>query len=528
MAENGKTLEYLVKLVADASGATITLEQAAKIEEGLKRINDTSEKGADSQKNLAHGVKQAHEAFGQLKESGRAGREVLEGIVRMSEGGRGSIFGFAQSFRGLTGILRASVGGGGAFGLALAAIGAVAGGLLIFGKRSEEARKQQEELRRKLKESSDAAVELEGRRLDAFGENIQRQTSRATSLQLILEKTVETMGKVARAQADADIAKIQSDPKLSDVEKVRQVDQINSRFTKEERVRQETVTAGQVRTAETIAQTTKEAAEQMEARVAAMRANLAATEKAKEEADKKVADLERERSRLAARLAGAASPGIGASTSETDRTNDRKQLADVTEQLARARVAREIENSPQAAFNLETARTNLSKNQTTADALRKAANEAAENLFATKGVAEAERAGSRDLFAAQDAKTTLEARNAQRDALFGIGASPAARDVLGYIHALPGERSPEQEKAAAARALEINRDALAKDGRQAGEEMGEAVALALSEVFPNMKQAFQDSLRSTLREFDRKIRADIEAMKRDNALNQAQTRDLRN
>jgi hypothetical protein len=79
-----------------------------------------------------------------------------------------------------------------------------------------------------------------------------------------------------------------------------------------------------------------------------------------------------------------------------------------------------------------------------------------------------------------------------------------ARAALGQVRN-PVDLDASQEEAISRRALELNRNALAQEGRQAGETIGEALGLALKEAFPEVSNAILSNLRSYV---DQAIRAE--------------------
>jgi hypothetical protein len=85
----------------------------------------------------------------------------------------------------------------------------------------------------------------------------------------------------------------------------------------------------------------------------------------------------------------------------------------------------------------------------------------------------------------------------QKKALRDAINQEEAKSYLGRVRN-PVDLNADQESAVMKRAGEINAAALSQEGRQAGETMGEAVALAMKEMFPQLTAAYLRAMRAQI------------------------------
>jgi len=525
---NDLQLQVLIKSVADSTGFKITTEQAQKLKGSL----DDAAKG---QKGLAKETQGAKEQLGGLKESGRGATEMLDGFSRASQGGLQGILGVGQATKGFVNVLRGAVGASGPIGLAITAIGILAGAALLLAKNNQKVTASAEELATASKRAADRAAELEKIRLTKFNNTIEDAVRSSQQLLNNLVQTNALIDKLEQSKAGAQIAAIDANPSLTETEKV----------AAKQKIQQGLVTGQRAREDQNLTAQQEDAARQLDIRIQAQKdeeLRVAALKRKREEIDadkfareQEIAALSKKQTDLGAKaglgvyaglaLAPFGAAGTAIAGSNIDNAKKYFAISSQIETLKARQAAATSEDSTRRAGSLDE---QIRGGETSLATSRQATHLAGETYNQTVASIEAQRRLNPQIRAQEDAKIAVENQAALRAARVSQTGSVAARDVLSVVENLPGDRSKEQNSAVAARAIEINRAALQQPGIQAGETMAGAVAEAIKEVFPLVTKAFLENLRNEIRGLDAKIQTDIRAVSAENARNQAQTRDLRN
>lgn len=511
------TLKILIKSVADTTGITLTTEQATK-------LNDKLQDGVKQSRKFAEETKGTREQLGGLRESGRGAVEMMDGLSRASLGGIQGILGVGQATRGFVNVLRGAIGATGPIGLAVAGMGLLVGAFLAFRRSSDGVVSSQKDFSLALSKSSDAAKELDARRLSNINASIQEGAASAERYYASLKKILELEGKREHAKGEAELAAIAADPNLTELEKAKRSAAVVARLKADDRAREDQGRDIEVNAAQHEAAAKAREADEATARAARKKGrfdNLVDDQLAR---DARIRQLETIFQTPAAEVDKLPSR----SSLTLYSTEAEKALIPLAEEF-RALVARnELTNSEKGKRTLADAKSEYEQANADAATKRTAARVAAEALAKVKESVELDRKFAPEIQAAEDAKTATENQAAFKVAADATAAEVARRDALGIIHGLPGERSRRDEELAADRAIELNKRALAEPGRQAGETMAGAVAQAVREIFPTITEAFAAALNQELRGLDDRISREIAQIRSQATVQQNQLKAQRN
>lgn len=383
--------------------------------------------------------------------------EAFEKLNSAAQGGVSGILGIRQALTGLTSAFRASpiLAGISVFLLLkdyAADAGRALGDLIVRARETGEGfgllRVRGDAVRQNLaeiKREGDVALEGIARQAKAAADDIERFATGIDEAQRRLDALADAATKAKLAELD--LAEAQALASAPPEER----DAIRARFAGERNVVRRDAESASIARAQGFE---RERAEKAQETVRAAQREIDRQNAAVGSAERRLAELQQR-----GRTQRADSPE-GADTLA--------QIRLVREELEQAKAAL-IQARGQYGPVLDRARGEYGASQT-----------------AQRVLAERERANDATA-RAEDTRSAIE----QRDRL----AEKVARDAARRIRQ-PGDLNAEQEEALVRRGLELNRNALAQEGRQAGETIGDALGLALKEIFPTVTDALLKNLQA--------------------------------
>lgn len=455
--------EYKVKIVTlgDPAGANA-------VADSLDKVGRSARKGKDDSKEAGDAI----ETFGK---KGAAAQDAFEGLSRVAGGGAGAIFGFAKAWRALTEAFLANPITATLAAL-LALLPLVKAGLDLFvgsvtkardelygtGKASAELAanlKKNEEAAKKAGEAMKTAAEIASTEFERLNRNIDDSTRRLDLLakaeqeHALAQIDLQEAEQLAAAKNDEQRKAIKSaaDARRGAINQIADIDgrarEENAAIKKQQAAE---VTIGQVQ--------------------AQLAAGAAVIEK------------------LNLRMAGTTSAGRDYArsgvASPAGLTQFNQLIIDTRDELTKATA------------NLAELTKKLQPTLESATRQRADAN-------ATLDAAELRRQAQVTRLVAGGINQRTE-RDSQQPGLHKSIAEDQARLMIGSD---PEKGIREQQEAIFKRAMEINAAAISQRGIQAGETMGEATAMAIREIFPQMTQAYTRLIRA---EIDSAIKAEVD------------------
>ena len=466
-------VDILIKTTADTAGA----KAAAS---ALGDVTAATRKGADQAKDTAKNINSLGESY----EKGAAAGRVLQSALT------GNITSLGQLGAAIKAVGAALLAnplltlGAVAASLILPALQKIVDGWRMIEQRSRDAGKASAEA---AKGALDAISARQDNALaDAFAE-ISRRAAEARA-------QIDAVTQAITAQTDADealaLAKIAADPALSDLQKAEQTAGVRADF----RGRRATIQQNQMAAQEAVAAqeaasaaAAAEQARQREASAGALVSRLGA--RSPEVIRRELADQQRQRDAIT-------NGGTITQEGQDKLAQISQREADLREELTREEEA--------FAPRLKAAQERLAKATEARAKAEEEAEQAARAQAALGSINDAKRIANAATVAGQNAVDQVNLGPRREKALEAI-PEQQARAALARVRN-PVDLDANQEQAITQRALEINKNALAQEGRQAGETIGEALGLALREAFP---QLTNELLRNVRAQVDQAVKTEI-------------------